>query len=201
VLTTVLILLALAAALVAALFVPLDYAISARTRAGVRFRIRWLFGLVRITHTGSASGRPARPRRGPAERRQPRRSRSQLRAGRIAGRLVAIEGLPYRAARLVGDCLRSPGLRRARISVRAGTGDPADTGELYGLACALRACLPRAGVLRLQLVPEFRDAVFDAQAEGSGRCDPARLVGALGRFALSRPGLRAIKVMAWDSRR
>jgi DUF2953 family protein len=197
-LTTVLIVLALGALLVAVLFVPVDYAVSTGTE-GVGVRIGWLFGLVRVERPVRHGRR--KPKQGPAEKRAHHPPRTPDRAARTAGQLLAIEGLLSHAGRLVLDCTRSLGWQRARISVRAGTGDPADTGELYGLVCSLQACLPAVPATTVEFEPDFLEPVFDAQAEGSGRFVPARLVRALGRFALSRPGLRAIKVIAWDSRR
>lgn len=205
-LTILLLLLALGALLLALLFVPADFTISTGTRAGFRFRVRWLFGLVRVGPAGQE--RAARPRPAPVEARaakegppgEParRRPRSRRRAARTAGRLLTIEGLASRAGKLARDGVRSLGWRRLRVSVRAGTGDPADTGELCGLVGSVLACLPGRPSLRVEFEPDFVEPVFDAEAEGAGRFVPARLVGALARFAMSRPGRRAIKVLVWD---
>lgn len=202
---------ALAASLVGLAFVPADYVFSAGTARGVRVRVRWLFGLVRVGDAGRRRG-PARPpepgdgaaaraaRRSPSRARR-RRAPRRFRPARLAAGLLAIEGLLPRVGGLVRDVVRSLGLRRGRIEVRAGLGDPADTGEMCGVVAPLLAWLPRRGSLRVDFRPDFEAPAFEASAEGGGRFVPARLVGALGRFALSGPGLRALKVLVWDARR
>lgn len=183
--------LAAAAVLVALLFVPVDLALSAGTRTGVRFRVQWLFGFVRIGDGSRPGGTRARPRRRPARRRRRRR------ATRTAPRLFAIEGLGARIAGLARDLSRALRWRGGFIALRAGLDDPADTGLLCGIVGCIRACLP-ASVVQIEFEPDFSGVGFDAQAEGSVQVSPARIVGALARFALSRPGRRAIGVMVWS---
>jgi len=85
--------------------------------------------------------------------------------------------------------------------VRAGTGDPADTGELCGLVQPLLLLVPRGPAVCVEFEPEFMQEVFEAEVEGRGRLVPARIVGAAGRFVFSRAGMKAIKVLTWDRRR
>ena len=189
------VLLGIAAALVMLLFVPADYTLSAGTRAGIRVRVRWLFGWVRIAHD-SRPGTAARPEPQAVVERARGRRRS-LRAARVTRRLLAIEGLVPRLLRVIAELAGSLGWRRGRIAVRAGLGDPADTGELCGLVTPVLVLLPQRPRLRLEFEPDFAAASFEAEAEGSGRFVPARAVAALGRFAVSRPGRRFIGVMLW----
>ena len=182
---------ALEALLLGLLFVPVDFTISARAGTGVRFRARWLFGLVRV-------GGGALPRK---PRCRETRPRSSGRGSPPIRRLLAIEGLVPRAGKFVRELLRSLRLRGGRIAVRAGTGDPATTGELCGVAGPLLLWRPWSPSLHVEFEPEFSEAVFEAEAEGSGRIVPARLLEVVGRFAMSRPGMQAVKVMVWNAGR
>lgn len=200
-LTVVLAPAALGAIVAGLLFVPADYELSVATGAGFRLRLRWLFGLVRIgERPGRRRHRDHAKGRGVA-RDARRKTRRRIRPGLALRRLLAIDGLFPRLGRLGRDLARAIGWRRGRIVVRAGTGDPADTGELCGLVCSLTASQPSKRAMHFAFEPDFDEAMFAAEMIAGGRFVPARVIGALGAFALSRPGRRAIKVLAWDARR
>lgn len=206
-------LLALLGLIAAVLFVPVDYVVSAGTGRGFRMRVRWLFGLVRVT----APRRRERPAREPQPKARARRRAARRagrggkarggrhgrswRTGRAARRILAVEGLGGRVVRLLRDLLRALGLRRARVGLRVGTGDPAETGWVCAVAGPLLVLLPRTRAVRVDFQPEFDEAALDLVADGAGSLVPARIVGALGRFALSRQGLRVIQAVVWDRRR
>jgi len=213
-LAIVLVLLVLTATLVAALFVPAEFIVSASTGAGLRWRVRWLFGLVRVarprrcTKPAPARAEAREALRAKREKREERaakkrrhRRRRPLRMVRTARQLLSIEGLFTRATRMVRDLLGAVVWRRGHVAVRAGAGDPADTGELCGVVFPLLMWLPRSPGLRVEFEPDFGELMFAAEGEAAGRLVPARIVSALGRFAVSRPGRRALKVMVWDRRR
>jgi hypothetical protein len=184
---------AIAAALIASLFVPVDYVIAAGTREGVRMRARWLFGLVRVAYDSSArAGAAVDPSRAPP---------ASVRGLRLVRRLLAIDGLVTRAAMFVVEIVRSLGWQCGRIAVRVGLEDPADTGELCGMVAPMLVMASRLHGPGIEFEPDFETSRFDARAEGSGRFVPARAVVAIGRFALSRPGRGAIGVMLWKRAR
>ena len=180
---------AIAAAILASLFVPVHWVITAGTEDGIRVRARWLFGVVRTGFDSSL--RAEAPN-------EPSRERTSVRGARLVRRLLAIDGLAGRLAMLVVESVRSLGWQRGRIFLRFGLEDPADTGELYGILVPALAVLPRPPGLSVEFQPEFAGSRFEAEAKGLGRLVPARAVVALGRFALSRPGRRFIAVMLWD---
>jgi DUF2953 family protein len=186
------VLLLLLAAVGGLLFIPLELAVSAGTAAGVRLRLRWLFGAVRLSLT------PLRRRDRTAEKRPRRRSRraGALRGWRTARRLIAIDGLAGRVATLAREASRAFRWRWQSAFVRAGLGDPADTGELCGFVGAVLGAFPAADRFRFE--PDFDGMRFEAYAEGSGRIIPARAALAVARFAVSRPGRRAIGAMLWS---
>jgi hypothetical protein len=177
------------------LFVPIDLSVAATSRREVRVGGRWLFGIVRFQGGESAARRRVRrePRRGKKRGRKPTSPRRALGVGR---RMMAIEGLLPGVLRLIRDLVQSVRWRRGSLSLRIGLGDPADTGELCGVVWGAMACLPDP---RIQIVfePDFYEACFEAEAEVVCRITPARMVGRLLRFAVSRPARRAIGVMVW----
>jgi hypothetical protein len=185
------VLVSLALAALAASFVPIDYALRAGAD-GVRCRVRWCFGLVRFEIGSDGAERPSPESHADERPRGPRRNL------RHARRLIAIDGLPVALGGLVRGLVRALGCRRVRVRVRAGAEDPADTGELCGWVGTALAFVPSTAALRAEFTPDFSQAVFEAEAEVSGRCVPARIAGALGRFALSRPGRRALGAMVWN---
>jgi hypothetical protein len=181
---------AIAALIVLLLWVPVDFRVAAGTEAGVHFHGRWLYGAVRFGTGGRRRARPAAPKEEEKHERG-----GALRALRTLRRLLAIDGLATGVGRLARDLSRALRWRSARFRLRAGLGDPADTGELCGVVGAIGTFLPARSAF--EFLPEFGAAVFDADAEVSGRIWPARVVGALGRFVFSRPGWRVIRVLAW----
>lgn len=179
-------------ALVALLFVPVDFTLSAGTGSGVRFRVRWAW--VRFEHAWSAGD-------GAMAESVPDGRGLSLRAVRMARRLLAIDGLVARFARLARELLESLAWRRGRVALRMGLGDPADTGELCGWVIPLLLAIRSRTGLEIEFQPEFAETSFDASADGSGRFVPARAVAALGRFAVSRPGRRFLGVVLWRRER
>jgi hypothetical protein len=186
----------LALAALAATFVPIDYALRAGAD-GVRCRVRWGFGLVRfVIRKDARDGRTRdEPPRDDESRADPRN------VARVLRRLIAIDGLPVALGRLARGLARALGCRHARVRVRAGAEDPADTGELCGWVGTALVFVPPTAALRPEFTPDFSGAAFAADAEVFGRCVPARVAGALGRFALSRPGRRALGAMLWNRER
>ena len=177
------------------LFIPIEFAVSARLRRGVRVRGRWLFGLVRFQSGGSSAASPASTAAARSKKRvsKPFSSRRALRVGR---RILAIDDLVPRTLRLFRDLARSVRWRRGFVSLRVGLGDPADTGELCGWVWGAMACLP-ASWIRFDFEPEFDEACFEADAGAVCRITPARVVGSFLRFLVSRPARQAMGVMVW----
>lgn len=188
------VLLFLAAASAGILFVPVELVVSAGTAGGVRLRLRWLFGAVRLSvipRRGSTRGG-----RKAAERSRRRRRAGAARAWRTARRLMAIEGLAGRIVAFAREASRAFRWRWHSVFVRAGLGDPADTGELCGLVGAVLSTFPATDRFRFE--PDFDAMRFEASAEGSGRIIPAGVIRAFARFAVSRPGRRALGAMLWS---
>lgn len=149
--------------------------------------LHWLFGLVRIRiRVPGAGATPREPEAIRARRRPARRSR---RANLMA--VLGQAAFRQRVYRLIRDLYGAMHLRRLRLRVRLGLGDPADTGRLWALVGPLHAaarCLRHAEVM---IEPEFVEPVFEFRAQGRLLLVPLQfLVLAIG-FALSPASMRA----------
>ncbi|MEL6549022.1 MAG: DUF2953 domain-containing protein [Pseudomonadota bacterium] len=157
-------------AALAALAVPWRVEISAQMSGDVAF--------IATLRPFGAKG-PAIPLRGGGAKKQastkdPKRPKRPARGGQR----VAV-ALP----RLLLDVLGCFRIDLLRVEGRIGTGDPAETGQLYGYLSPLAACagaLPRA---EFQVVPVFDRAVFEGQARAVVTFVPFRLLPPLWRFA------------------
>lgn len=107
--------------------------------------------------------RPGKPKRRkparPARRRKPRVRERALPVSRARVMRIA-RGLP---GLIAGEAARIH-LDRPDLDARVGTGEPADTGRLFGCAAPLLYGLPRKTVA-LRLTPDFERAVFEGRAE------------------------------------
>lgn len=195
------------AAILVALWAPLDLRITLVVPGRAAVRARWLFGLVRFDRELRRSGpRPVRPepeaqeaKRGAEPRKRTRFERPR-RGARIAGGLRGIDGLATAIGRLFGRLIRSVRWRGCFGRLRLGFVDPADTGEACGLIYPILVFVPRDRGIDLQFDPEWGGPAFELDMRGDVRLVPMDVCAALVRFLLSPPALRGIKVIAWDSR-
>lgn len=169
--------LALVALAVAILVLPVRLIVTAAAAPAVlRVQVSLLGGAVpRIVLHDSRAPEPngARPRRGRG------RGRRRVRGGSRAPRRLraALNAAP----RLAADLLHAIRVERARMTVRFGLDDPADTGTLFGAMCPLLFTHGRAG--GLDVVPDFAGPGLDAEGEMALRVVPAALLGPAIRFA------------------
>jgi hypothetical protein len=132
-----------------------------------------------VTEAGGAppAGRVSEPARRRASRRWPPRLRT-LDLRRIGSALLRFLAEAARALRPV----------RLRLEGRIGTGDPAETGRLWGALCPLLYAdlLPRNAVVALQ--PDFTGARFELMAEAELRILPLRVLWPAARLGWNLRG-------------
>lgn len=168
---------------IAVLATPVRLALSLRTAPRWRLRIaaRLLGGLTpAITlHDSARPRKVARPKK--------KTARKHARADRqTAAR--ALRGLSA-APELAGGLLRRIHLRRLAVDADLGLGDPADTGQLFGLVQALRHALPDSETISVAIRPDF------TEARAAGAVDAELSVTPLAFLA---PGLRfASRIYGW----
>lgn len=153
--------------------------------------VRWLFGLVRF--------RIPVPRVGPRPEATPRAARARARPkarGRHRNVLAALRQAAFRRRvyRLVRDLVRAVHLRRLRLLMRLGLGDPADTGRLWAVVGPLNA-VARLRNADVRIEPEFVDPVLEFQADGRLLLVPLRFLILAIAFALSPPTIRAWRTL------
>jgi len=156
--------------------------------------VRWLFGLVRFRIPVPGAGKPT-PR--PEARPKAARARARPRAGGrrrpvlAARRQAAVSRRVYRRLR---DLVRAVHLRRLRLLMRLGLGDPADTGRLWALVGPLNAVAQLRNA-ELRIEPEFVEPVLEFQADGRVLLVPLRFLVLAIAFALSPPTIRAWRAL------
>lgn len=197
------------ALIVAVLAVPLVLFIEAE-RTGtlkVRWRVFWLFGLVRPRSrrrstpplpdragawpAGNHSAGTPRPV-GTAKKRRARRRR-------VAVSVLRTRGFLQGVVRLGLALLRQMKVERIQVDTMFGFENPADTGFVYG---CLSPALVIADVrgLNIRCRPMFMEAGVRGAIRATLRVRPLLVVGPMVAFLVSRPVFRAVRV-AWQTRK
>jgi hypothetical protein len=157
--------------------------------------IRWMLGLVRFRiRIPGASKPPAEP--GAATEAVGSRSRPGKRSGRP--HLLAVlrqAAFRQRVVRLLRDLLRATHLRRFRLRMRLGLGDPADTGRLWAWMGPLNLSAQQLRGARVQIEADYMEPVFEFQTQGRLLLIPLQFLLLGIGFALSPASLRAWRTL------
>ena len=188
---------ALLGGLLALLAVPLEIAFQLDRVEALEGHVsfRWLFGLVRV-RLAVPRVRPTPP--GPAPKPRPARERRRRKAGAGAARGFAVlrqAAFRRRVQRLLADLVRAIDVRRLRLLVRLGLGDPADTGFLWALLGPLGAAVGSLRGAEVRIEPEFMESVLELHSRGRVRVIPLRILALASCFALSPPSIRAWRTL------
>jgi len=189
----------LLAAVVLLLAIPVRVSIRVVTseQPRVRWRLRWLFGLVDVRSGTRKARREERP---PEEVSSAgaRKSRRRRRGPSAALAVLRTEGLIRRAQQLVLGLLKTVRWEHLSAGIRFGFDDPADTGMWYGaMTPVLVAGRVRGWPLSCQ--PVFGDACLEGTCSVAVRLRPISIVGIALRFFVSPEVFRAMR--AWRSSR
>lgn len=183
--------------LIAPVSVAFDLERSTHLRA--TWRVRWLFGLVRVTRTRPRPRPPNSSRPGPrpddGRQRWPqwRPSLSGGSVGRMA-EFARTPGLASRVVRLLLDLIRHVTIKDAYAYGALGLEDPADTGELYGVLSPLLVTASVAGV-DVRCRPDFEQPGLRGSCGGRLRVRPVAVLWSCFRFLCSAPVLRSARVL------
>ncbi len=185
------------------LSIPVDFIFQfdSRQSPALHFQIGWLFSLARFKIGKKKKKKPKRkkPDKKKAKKRGRKKGGSKF---RFLGLIT--EALLRRVLRLVMDIFRAIHFRKVGADLRAGLGEPADTGMIFGLASPAFLLLPNSIQSQIRLSPDFGDeAVFAGDAFGSIRLWPIEIIFIVLKFIFSRPVLRTIKnfiVLKWKRR-
>lgn len=170
-------------ALLAAMPVDLDFQYDSLRKPRFRCRVKWLFCFVNIRL-------PAKKRR----RVKRKKDKKKEKFRKVSLYRILSKALFSQCLDLVKKIWQSIHCIRFKAEIKAGLGEPADTGELFG---AYSAAIPFSGMsddLQVLWTPDFgQEPVLEGKSEGLIRCRPITVITAAAGFAFSRPVLKAVK--------
>ena len=173
--------------------VTLTYQLSWRQTLSADLRLNWAFGLVRT----DLSSDLAKARTDKSEAARKRAGGSRKPEGSKPNVLAAIRQPAFRRRilRFVRDVWRAIHKKNVELLIRVGLGDPADTGQLWGVLGPLSGMFSRARDIRIAIEPDFLDATLDVDSSGTVRMIPLRLVIIALGLVISPPVWRGIMLM------
>ena len=185
--------------LVAMLAVPLVLFIEAERmdKLKVRWRLFWLFGLVkpRSRNRSAAPSAPERADARPAHTPKKRRGRGR----RMAVAVLRTRGLFERVVQLALALLRQVTLERLQLDTMFGFENPADTGFVYGCLSPMLVMANLRG-LNIRCRPMFLESGVRGAFRATIRVRPLLVVAPIVAFLVSPPVFRAARA-AWRTRK
>ena len=171
------------------LSIPIDLAFSYERGedSRSRMRIRWLFGLIGKELGAEKKGREKKPKE-----RKAKKGRGSF-GGPLA--MFTARGFSGRLFLLARRLARSVQVRDVDVKFQVGTGDPAETGQLYGLIGPGVALARSIFSPNIRVDPNFVEETFRGHARGAVRAYPIRLIPPLIAFALSPATFRGVRAM------
>ena len=181
--------------LILLLSVPVDLTFSLEMGKGLRSRVRigWLFGLVGKDLGGNGRNlKPKKPKRPEGRRKKsPRQFLAMLKTRAFLGHSLKL------ARRL----LRTIRVRGLEMDLKLGLGDPAKTGQLFGLLSPVLANIRSTSSFYINVEPDFQEEDLCGYCYGSVRAYPIRLVPPFILFALSLTTFQGVRAMLGARRR
>ena len=172
---------ALLAVLIAAVVMPVRLGCSLRSAPGWRARVvvRPFAGLTPDIPVFDSARRSRRAER-PAARNKKRAARSRRQRQRQKQRSARAASA---APRLIAQLLRAIHLERLTIDADFGLADPAETGQLFGLAAAFKHAVRPRPPMSIDLRPDFTGPRLSGVFEAQLRFTPAAFIPPGIRFA------------------
>ena len=156
-----------------ALPVTLTYQLSWKETLSASVRLNWAFGLVRADvspgRTKAKAGEPKSARKKAGRRKKAKNRKTNAMAA------FRQPSFRRRIFRFVSDLWHALHKKNVRLLVRAGLGDPADTGRLWAALGPLSGMLARWRDVRIMIEPDFIDATFEVDSSGTIRVIPLQV--------------------------
>ena len=155
--------------------VTLTFRFSWKETLSAKLRLNWAFGLVHA----DVSPDPEKPS---ADKKEAHRKKDVWRPGgfRKTTNVVAAIQQPRfrrRMLRFMADLWHAVHKKNVWLRGRLGLGDPADTGQLWGMLGPLSGMLARLRDIRIQIEPDFLDPTLEVDSSGTIRVIPLQVVG------------------------
>ena len=191
-LTVVLVFLLLLIALLA-IPVSLTFKVSWQQVFQGDIQLCWAFGLVRLQLSPFPSNTPSPEGEPPAQKT----SHPEPSSGKIKKHFGAIlqKAFRQRIIRFLSDFWHAIQKRDICLRIRAGLGDPADTGQLWAIVGPVAGMLSNAQEASIEIVPEFFDATLELDSSGNIRLIPLQIIYLTIGLLLSPPIWRGFKQM------
>ena len=175
--------------LILLLSVPVDLTFSLEKGKGLRSRVRigWLFGLVGKDFGGNGRNlKPEKPKRpGGRRKKSPRPFLAMLRTRATLGHSL----------KLAWQLIRTIRVRELEMDLKLGLGDPAETGQLFGLVSPVLANIRSTSSFHINVEPDFQEEDLCGYCRGSVRAYPIRLVPPIILFALSLTTFQGVRAL------
>jgi hypothetical protein len=168
--------------------IPIDFAFryDSSGSPSFTFQIGWFFSLIKIS-----------PRERKAKAMEPRipvKRKSKKRLFNIQYLRLMDKPLVLRTFCLVRDMLHCLHFKSVNAELKAGLGEPAESGMLFGLITCFLPIVPRTYLEQISIVPDFGDEpVLEGSAAGYIRLWPVEIIGVVLMFAISRPFIRMMR--------
>lgn len=194
ILVTLLVVVTIAVALLA-IPVTLTFRVAWPETGGNELRLTWAFGLVNLRLPTPVSRTPADTTE--ADARPTKRATRRRRRGPKPNPFAALRQRPFRqrVLRLVRDLWRAIDRQNLRLDLRIGTGDPAETGQLWAVLGPVSGMLQNLEDARIRVTPEFVDAALDVDGSGQLRVIPLQILAIAAGLMLSPPIWRGLRAM------
>lgn len=156
-------------------------------------RLHWGFGLVRVHLPTEPSDAESAERE--SERTEKRRPTRPSRDKRNVWAAIQQARFRRRVLRFVGDIWTAIRKHDVRLRMRIGLGDPADTGELWGIIGPVSGMLASVRAVVIEIEPEFQDETLELAGRGRIRIVPLQLLYLAGALCLSPSIWRGVRAM------
>lgn len=156
-------------------------------------KLQWAFGLVRLRIPFRQPKSPS-PQGEALEQRIDRLERSYSKRQNFFA-VVRQKTFRRRIIRFISDLWHTVHKRNLTLRIRVGLGDPADTGQLWGILGPVAGILANVQEASITIEPEFLDATFELNSSGSIRIIPLQMVCLAVALLLSPTIWRGIRQM------
>lgn len=173
--------------LIALLAIPvtLTFQVSRPRGSQDEMLLVWAFGLVRVRVPTSAPKTPSSGR----DKSKKKADGSRQVPGKRTNIVAAIRLKPFRRRiiRFIRDLWRAVHKKDLSLRVRVGLGDPADTGQLWGVVGPVAGLLGSVQGAAIAVEPDFHDSTLELNSAGSIRLIPLQLIALAIALLLSPP--------------
>lgn len=189
----------LIALLVGLLAIPVELRLGLEHREGSRagIEITGLLGLVDRSIERELAGPTLQPEppSGPPEEPEHKTPTGPGARYRVDQALAVLrtDGFISHTGRALKALVTTFHVRALELDVTLGTGDPADTGILYGRAQAMIGPLHVVERAKVSMTPDFDRRIVEGGVWLTLRAVPLKLAWILTRYALSRTTIRAVR--------